>query len=145
MRKQLPPEHQVRETAGDHPPPQPHIGPPPGSAARARISEGIEQHAQTLIPHAGSPALAKDAVDTAAGREAIPDFRHDAFGRRFGFASRRDLLAASKPLAAADGTAWWTTAIEGDRWIVWNQDDMSASKTFATLQEARSSICPLIL
>ena len=100
--------------------------------------------AQTLIHQAGSPELAKDAVDGAAERETIPDFRENLFGQRFGFASRPELLAASTPLIAADGTPWWTTAIKNNRWIVWNQQDMSASKTFATLQEARNSVYPTI-
>jgi hypothetical protein len=101
--------------------------------------------AQVLIREAGSPALAKAAVDRAAERELIPDFREDAFGKRFGFASRPALLAASTPLVAADGTAWWTTAVAGDRWIVWNQDDMSADQTFATIEEARRSIYATIV
>ena len=84
-------------------------------------------------------------MDGAAERETIPDFREDQFGQRFGFASRPELLAASTPLMAADGTPWWTTAIEGNRWIVWNQDDMTASKTFATIQEARNSIYPALV
>ena len=96
--------------------------------------------AQALIHQAGSPVLAKEAVDGAAERELIPDFREDVFGQRFGFASRAELLAASTPLTAADGTPWWTTVIDGNRWIVWNQHDMSASKTYSTLQEAISSI-----
>ena len=71
-------------------------------------------------------------------------FGKTSFGQRFGFASRPELLAASTPLTAADGTSWWTTAIADNRWIVWNQDDMSAAKTYATLQEARNSIYPAI-
>jgi hypothetical protein len=138
------PEHRVRATAGSNPPQQPPFDPPPGSVPKAPIPEGIEMQAQTLIHQAGSPALAKDAVDGAAERETIPDFREDAFGRRFGFASRPELLAASTPLTAGDGTPWWTTAIDGNRWIVWNQQDMSASKTFATLEEARNSVYPSI-
>src|SRR5436190_559633 len=133
-----------RATGGDNPPLQPPVNPPAGSVPKAPIPEGIEMQAQTLIHQAGSPALAKDAVDGAAERETIPDFREDTFGRRFGFASRPELLAASTPLTAADGTPWWTTAIDGNRWIVWNQQDMSAAKTFATLQEARNSIYPTI-
>ena len=83
-------------------------------------------------------------MDEAAERETIPDFREDVFGQRFGFASRPELLAASTPLTAADGTPWWTTAIDGNRWIVWNQHDMSAVKTYSTVQEARNSIYPAI-
>jgi hypothetical protein len=135
----------VRATGGDNPPLQPPFDPPTGSVPKAPIPEGIEMQAQTLIHQAGSPELAKDAVDGAAEREMIPDFREDQFGRRFGFASRPELLAASTPLTAADGTPWWTTAIDGNRWIVWNQEDMSALKTYSTLQEARSSIYPTMI
>ena len=77
-------------------------------------------------------------------RETIPDFREDSFAQRFGFLSRLELLAASTPLTAADGTPWWTTAIQDHRWIVWNQQDMSAAQTYATLQEARNSIYPAV-
>jgi hypothetical protein len=138
-------EPKARATGGDNAPLQTQVDPPVGSASKAPIPEGVEMQAQTLIHQAGSPALAKDAVDGAAEREMIPDFREDLFGQRFGFASRPELLAASTPLTAADGTAWWTTAIEGNRWIVWNQDDMTASKTFATVEEARKSIYPALI
>ena len=113
---------------------------PDGTASIAPIPVGVEMQAQILLHQAGSPGLAKQAVDAAAERETMPDFREDMFGRQFGFASRETLLAASTPLIAADGTSWWTTAIEGNRWIVWNQEDMSASQSYATLQEARQSL-----
>ncbi len=135
-------EFKVRETAGINPNPQLYVDPPVGSVPEAPIPEGVEMQAQVLIREAGSPALAKEAVDGAAERELISDFREDSFSKRFGFATRPELLAASTPLVAADGTAWWTTAIAGDRWIVWNQDDMSAAQTFATVEEARQSVYP---
>jgi len=135
-------EQKVRETAGSNPSPLLHVVPPVGSVPKAPIPEGVEMQAQVLIHQAGSPVLAKNAVDGAAQREMIPDFREDLFGQRFGFVSRAALLAASEPVTAADGTAWWTTAIEGNRWIVWNQEDMSASQTYSTLQEARRSVYP---
>jgi len=134
----------VRKTAGINPNPQLHVDPPVGSVHEAPIPEGVEMQAQVLIREAGSEALAKSAVAGAAEREKIPDFREDQFGKRFGFASRPELLAASTPLVAADGTAWWTTAIAGDRWIVWNHDDMSAEQTYATVEEARGSVYPSI-
>ena len=134
-------EQKVGEKLSDNAPPQSPVY-PRGSAPIAPIPEGVEMQAQVLIHQAGSAALAKDAVDATAEREMIPDFREDFFGKRFGFASRPELLAASTPLIAADGTPWWTTAINGNRWIVWNQEDMSASETYATLQDARRSIYP---
>jgi hypothetical protein len=118
---------------------------PHGCGPKAPMPEGVEMQAQVLIREAGSEALAKSAVTEAAEREKVQDSREGQFGRRFGFASRPELLTASIPLVAADGTAWWTTAIEGDRWIVWNQDDMSAAQTFATLEEARRCIYAPIL
>jgi len=134
-------EQQGRKTGGDNPPPQSPVY-PPGCEHQAPIPEGVEMQAQILIHQAGSPELAKDAVEGAAQREAIPDFREDFFAQRFGFASRLELLAASTPLIAADGTSWWTTAVAENRWIVWNQNDMSASNTYSTLQEARRSVYP---
>lgn len=130
----------VRKTPGINPNPQPYADPPVGSVPNAPIPVGVEMQAQVLIREAGSEALAKTAVTGAAEREKVHDFREDQFAQRFGFASRPELLAASTPLVAADGTAWWTTGIAGDRWIVWNQTDMSAAQTFATLEEARRSI-----
>ena len=137
------PEHQARATGGDNPPPQLQVY-PPGGVHKAPIPIGVEMHAQSLIHQAGSPELAKQAVDGAVERETIPDFREDSFAQRFGFLSRLELLAASTPLTAADGTPWWTTAIQDHRWIVWNQQDMSAAQTYATLQEARNSIYPAV-
>jgi hypothetical protein len=134
-------EHQARKSGGDNPPAQSHVF-PPGAEHLAPIPQGVEKQAQILIHQAGSLALAKNAVEGAAEREAIPDFREDLFAQRFGFASRLDLLAASTPLIAADGASWWTTTVADNRWIVWNQNDMSASNTYATLQEARRSIYP---
>jgi hypothetical protein len=136
-------EHQGRMTGGDNPPPQSPVF-PLGAEHKAPLPQGVEKQAQILIHQAGSLELAKAAVDGAAEREAIPDFREDLFAQRFGFTSRIELLAASTPLVATDGASWWTTSVADNRWIVWNQNDMSASNSYATLQEARSSIYPTI-
>lgn len=136
-------EQNDRETLGDTSPPQSPVF-PRGCEHQAPIPEGVEMQAQILIHQAGSLELAKAAVDGAAHREAIPDFREDFFGRRFGFGSRLALFAASTPLIAADGTSWWTTAVADNRWIVWNQNDMSAANTYSTLQEARRSVYPTL-
>jgi hypothetical protein len=130
-----------RKPGGDNLPPQAPVF-PRGAVHEAPIPQGIEKQAQILIHQAGSLELAKDAVDGAAQREAIPDFREDLFAQRFGFASRLELLAASTPLIAANGESWWTTTVADNRWIVWNQNDMSAASTYSTLQEARRSIYP---
>ena len=136
-------EKELDEVGGDNPSPQSGDY-PVGCTHEAPIPEGLELLAQVLLHQAGSIELAKKAVEAAAHRESIPDFREDLFGQRFGFASRQELLAASAPLIAADGTQWWTTAIGDNRWMVWNQEDMSAAQTYSTLQQARQSVYPAL-
>ena len=93
--------------------------------------------AQKLLHEAGSPKLAKHAVDSAAERETIPDFRQDMLAQRLGFKSRADLLAASTPITAIDGTDWWATSVTEHRWTVWSDEDMAVAKNFDSLEAAR--------
>jgi hypothetical protein len=100
----------------------------------------VELDAQKLIHQAGSPSLAKQAVDQAAEREEVPDFRQDLFAQRWGFASRKDLLAVSKPINGQDGRSWWATQIAESKWITWSDDDMSAEEKYPSLAAARAAI-----
>lgn len=127
---------QVRPAAGDHPPPAPQPR-PPGAVHQPPVPEGVEQQAQKLIHEAGSPDRAKSAVDVAAEREALPDFREDHLALRFGFPARRELLAASTPVTTPGGAFWWATPVGEGRWIVWNREDMSAETTFESLDAVR--------
>jgi len=129
----------VRKTAGDHPPPLSKPM-PPGTVRQSPLPELVESQAQKLIHEAGSPAAAKTAVDVAADRERVPDFQEDNFALRWGFSSRAELLAASKPITAEDGSSWWATAIPGVRWVVWNKEHMAASEMFRSLEDARRSL-----
>jgi len=119
----------VRRSADDQRQPLKPAPHPPGTNAKSPLSQGVEQDAQRLIHQAGSPSLAKRAVDQAAEREAIPDFRQDLFAQRWGFPSRREMLAASRPACGAR-VSWWTTAVGQGRWIAWSDDDLSAEITF---------------
>jgi hypothetical protein len=130
----------VRKTAGDNPPPAPKPL-PPGAVQRSPLSERVELQAQRLIHETGSPSAAKSAVDVAAEREHTPDFQEDHFALRWGFASRAEMRAASKPLSAGDDSAWWATELPSGRWVVWNKEHMAAAETFASLEAARKSVC----
>jgi len=132
-------DHSARRTAGENPPPiaEPH---PPGRQSESAISKGVEVQAQKLLHEAGSPKLAKHAVDSAAHRETIPDFCQDMLAQRLGFKSRAALLAASTPVTAVDGTAWWATALDEHRWTVWSDDDMTTAQSFDSLEEARRHV-----
>jgi len=129
----------ARPTASDHPPPLAKPT-PPGSVQKSPLPAAVEEQAQKLIHEAGSPQAAKKAVDAAAEREHVPDFQEDHFALRCGFASRVQMRAASKPLAASDGKHWWATELPNKRWVVWNKEHLAASETFASLHEARASL-----
>ena len=136
-------KHVARPTAGDHPPPmaKPY---PPGHVAESPLPKGIEAEAQRLLHDAGSPQLAKHAIDTAARRETIPDFRQDTLAQKLGFKSREEMLSASKPITATDGTVWWAThSPKDDRWSLWNEDIIDTDNTFGSLEEARRHIYAL--
>jgi hypothetical protein len=113
---------------------------PPGATREAPVPEGIELQAQRLIHKAGSAEAAKKAIDAAAQRERAGDFREDTFAVRWGFKSRAELHAASQPLFADESSNWWATELANGRWIVWGQDDLSASNTFDSLEEARTAV-----
>jgi len=133
------PSRVVRKTAGDSPPPisKPL---PPGSVSRSPLSKDVELQAQKLIHETGSTDAAKTAVDKAAEREHVPDFQEDHLAQRWGFSSRAEMLAASKPISDGEGGSWWATRLANDRWIVWNKDDVKAMSTFASLEEARRAL-----
>lgn len=131
----------IRRSADDQRPPlvppPPH---PPGTNTQSSLSQGVEQDAQRLIHQAGSPLLAKQAVDKAAERETIPDFRQDLFAQRWGLASRQEMLAASRPVDGDRGQSWWTTAVANQRWIAWSDDNLSADDTFPSARAAKEWI-----
>jgi hypothetical protein len=113
---------------------------PPGIDADAGISQGVELQAKRLVHKAGSVDNAKKMIDAAVGRETASDFREDAFAARWGFPSRAAMMAKSQPLFDSDGSDWWATEIPEGTWVVWGQDDLSATNKFASLAEARLAV-----
>ena len=76
------------------PPPKPT---PPGANHRHAVPQGVERRAQELVHEAGSVHQAKKAIDSADVAEGASDFREDQLALQWGFRSRKDMLAASKP------------------------------------------------
>jgi hypothetical protein len=113
---------------------------PPGVNPTPPVPGGDELQAQRLIHNAGSAEDAKKAIDAADAKETAGDFRQDSFAMRFGFASRRDLLAASRPLFDSQTANWWATELKNGRWVVWGENDLSATDTFASLADARKAV-----
>jgi len=112
---------------------------PPGVSHGPSVPHGVVRRAQELVHEAGSPPKAKKAIDKAVAMERESDFREDQLAVRWGFKSRQELLAASKPIKDGAGGSWWATRIPDGRWIVWNQDNVLDIK-HASIEEAKQSL-----
>jgi hypothetical protein len=104
------------------------------------VAPPVEAQAQKLLEEAGSPAIAKHAIDAAAQRQPRPDSDPDQFARHCGFDSRTELFSASTKLTASDGAQWWATPLKGNGWVVWSDRDFRVQHVFTTFDDARRSI-----
>jgi hypothetical protein len=104
-------------------------------SAHEHIATPVQIEAQKLLEQAGSPELAKHAVDVAAiGRgEGSPQ---DQFARRLGFASYLSLFEDSSLLFAQQDKQWFVTAIRNGEWILWNDADLMVTGIYATKDAA---------
>jgi hypothetical protein len=111
------------------------------------VSTPVENQAQRLVDEAGSPELAKQAVDSLgafsgskATAQSLATSAHDQFARELGFASYLSLFEASTPIKSAAGRQWFTTALRNDQWIVWNDADLEVAGTYLTREAAERSM-----
>ena len=100
----------------------------------------VQIQAQKLLDEAGSPNLAKHAVDAAAKTQPLSASAHDQFARQLGFASYLSLFEASTPLRSAVGKQWFVTALRTDLWVVWNDSDLSTAGTYPTREAAGRAV-----
>jgi len=107
------------------------------SPALEHAHETTRREAQQLLAQAGSPDQAQRSVDSAAGRDAQSTSQADAFARKWNFGSYLEMFEASKPLSSVDGKHWLVTHTGGQRWIVWNDHDLTAAYTVGSFLEAQ--------
>jgi hypothetical protein len=106
-------------------------------SAHEHTAPSVQNEAQKLVHHAGSPELAKHAVDEAAQSAAsVSGSAHDQFARQWGFPSYLALFEASDPIASAGGKQWCVTAVAENGWILWNDDDLVAAGPYPTREAA---------
>jgi hypothetical protein len=107
--------------------------------AHEHVATPVQIEAQKLLEQAGSPELAKHAVDAATQKPAQGS-PQDEFARRLGFASYLLLFEDSALLAAEPGKQWFTTALARDEWILWNDVDLQVAGTFPAREAAEQAI-----
>lgn len=105
------------------------------------VCPAVELEAQRLIDHAGSPDLAKQAIDAASQHQIEQHSPADDFAQQLGYPSRVQLLAASAQLMAQDGTPWWVTEVREEGWVVWNDQSLSEAQQFSSLEALNQFVC----
>jgi hypothetical protein len=118
-------------------------------------AEPTNAQAQHLINQAGSPEMAKQAIDTVAARaqqgsKADPrdparssdsyEQRKSRLAEQLGYASYLELFEASTPVPTQDGKAWCVTSDHHGSWATWNDEELEARGRAATKQEAMATV-----
>jgi len=127
-----------------------HLSPPHlGGISEPKSSADWQQHehvtaplqaqAQKLLEEAGSPELAKHAVDEAA-RQHTEQAGPEKLVQEWGFGSWDELITLSTNLIAPDGASWWITPHHHQGWMLWNHNEWQAHKLFGSFEEARSHV-----
>ncbi len=101
------------------------------------IAPPVQSQAQQLLHKAGSPELARHALEEAARELASGPSYIDGLAERWGFSSRHELLAASISISSAQGELWWLTPIGKQDWIAWTERDQRMSDILPTVERAR--------
>jgi hypothetical protein len=116
------------------------------------VSETAAAPAQELVERAGSPELAKQAIDAVAERASnnttnenvtIEDISpRQRLAHELGFASHEQLVAASPKLSSQQNAAWFATPYRRE-WVVWNDREFTVRDRFASREEALASVTAL--
>jgi hypothetical protein len=98
------------------------------------LSAQLELDALRLLADAGTPELAKFAIDSVEQQQH--DHMRTEFAEALGFASYSDLLAASAGVATTDDKLWFVTPLADGQWVAWNFVEIKADAKHATREAA---------
>lgn len=105
------------------------------------VSPTLQNEAQQLIRHSGSPEIARQAIEAAADKApALAASSKDAFARAHGFTSYLELFESSSVVRSVDGKNWCVTALPRQRWMLWNEQDLKVHSTHGSLEEAQGAL-----
>jgi hypothetical protein len=119
------------------------------------VTPAVSTQAQKLIEAAGSPGLARHAVDAVVSEAANPRVApadstpagpltaaspQDALARQWGFRSYLEMFETSTLVRSAVGTSWRLIAVRDRGWIVWNEAEFAACGPFPTKNAAVGAV-----
>lgn len=100
------------------------------------VAAPVELEARKLLSAAGTPEVAKQALDAAMESLANEESKTEDLALALGFMSYRSLVEASTKGAKIAGYQWFVTAIRQDEWVLWNDRDLEILGVFETKAEA---------
>jgi hypothetical protein len=103
------------------------------------IAPPVQSQAQQLLNKAGSPELARHALDEAAREQARSPSFIDSLADQWGYASRHELLGASISVAS-QGELWWLTPVSEKGWVAWTERDQRMSDILPSIKRARTFV-----
>lgn len=101
------------------------------------VAENAKIDAQKLVDTAGSPELAKQAIDAASNDNAKDK---DALAAQLGFDSYLDMFESSTIVTAPSGETFYITGERSGAWAVWSERTLDTGKRFKTMDDAEQFI-----
>lgn len=99
----------------------------------------VELDAKKLVQAAGTPELAKQAIDEV---RTAPDEinQRERLALALGFVSFRSLIEGSTKGKLDAGAQWYVTAIRQDEFALWNDRDCEIAGVFGSQELALASL-----
>lgn len=104
------------------------------------IAPPVQSQAQQLLDKAGSPELARHALEEAAREQAGGKSYIDGLAERWGYASRHELLAASISITSSQGELWWLTPVGAKGWVAWTERNRRMSDILPSVERVRTFV-----
>jgi hypothetical protein len=119
---------------------------PPASSvtpAANPLPGGPPTPAAGIDPRQNQSADRQNRIDAAASSGPAQHFpagkatSKDDLAQQLGMSSFLEFFEGSQPLAEAEGNVWYTTALPGNQWVLWNAQTLEYSRPFASLEQAK--------
>jgi hypothetical protein len=98
------------------------------------LSAQLELDALRLLADAGTPELAKFAIDSVDGQQQ--DQLRTEFAQALGFVSYGDLVSASIGVSTNDDKLWFVTPLRDGYWAAWNFTQVCIDVKYTTREAA---------
>ena len=111
----------------------PQAGGPPSAAA------GIDPRAHDRAQRQSQASTTSAGSTSAAAYPAGKGNSKDDLAQKLGFASFLEFFEGSQPLSSEQNNVWYTSALPGNQWVLWNSQTLEYSRPLPTLEQAKQA------